>query len=189
MEDGGFAYGGTAAQFISEWHVILWKHFPGCRVHGLMLAPVCTDFTISGARWWPEKDADGRTAESLKLVDECLLLVDLLMPTWWVLENPVGRLATLRPSLGAPRLYFQPCHYAGHADVPDTDAYTKKTGLWGNFNENLERAPIEPRMVTLANGKRGSWMWAKLGGKSARTKELRSVTPQGFARAFAKANP
>jgi hypothetical protein len=32
---------------------------------------------------------------------------------------------------------------------------------------------------------RGSWMWANLGGKSERTKALRSKTPQGFARAFA----
>ncbi len=30
----------------------------------------------------------------------------------------------------------------------------------------------------------GSWMWANLGGKPERTKELRSVAPTGFARAF-----
>ena len=38
-------------------------------------------------------------------------------------------------------------------------------------------------------GKRGSWQWAKLGGKSERTKRLRSQTPRGFALAFAEANP
>lgn len=42
-------------------------------------------------------------------------------------------------------------------------------------------------MYETKNGKRGSWMWANLGGKSERTKELRSITPMGFSRAFATA--
>jgi hypothetical protein len=32
-------------------------------------------------------------------------------------------------------------------------------------------------------------MWAKLGGNSEKTKELRSLTPAGFAQAFFEANP
>jgi hypothetical protein len=88
-----------------------------------------------------------------------------------VLENPVGRLNKLRPQLGNP-WYFQPWHYG--------DAYTKKTGLWGNFNKDLVKQEVTPDP--------NSWIM-KLGGKSEKTKELRSMTPLGFAEAFFKANP
>jgi len=48
--------------------------------------------------------------------------------------------------------------------------------------------PVEPVYFckTSKTGKvmRGSWMWANLGGKSERTKELHNVAPAGFARAF-----
>jgi hypothetical protein len=185
--DGAITFGGTAKEFIRFVHEVqsAGGEWP---IHGLMLAPVCTDFTNSGARWWAEKDADGRTVESLKLVDECLELVRLLAPQWWVLENPVGRLPRLRPELGKPRMYFNPCDYAGFAADPMAEAYTKKTGLWGSFNTNLPLDEVEPVFYT-KGGKRGSWMWANLGGKSERTKELRSVTPSGFAWAFFLANP
>lgn len=152
---------------------------PGCSVHGVLAAPPCTDFSVSGARWWKDKDADGRTEASLGLVDATLSLIDEVSPHWWALENPVGRLQRLRPQLGSP-FYFQP-HWYG-------DPYTKKTGLWGSFNRNLKRRDVEP-VVYESAGKKGSWMWAKLGGTSDRTKTIRSTTPPGFARAFFDANP
>ena len=146
---------------------------------GILAAPPCTDFASSGARWWADKDKDGRTGEALRLIDATLAIVDVLQPAWWALENPVGRLTRLRPQLGKP-WYFQPWWYG--------DAYTKKTGLWGDFNRDMKRNEVEPIMYE-SNGKRGSWQWAKLGGKSERTKRLRSQTPRGFALAFAEANP
>jgi hypothetical protein len=187
MADGGWAVGMTAQEILGHYRTLM-EMGATPNVHGLMLAPVCTDFTNSGARWWAGKDASGSTEQSLELVDACLALVELLKPRWWVLENPVGRLPKLRPQLGKPLLYIHPHQYALLADDPDKDAYTKKTGLWGSFNPALERAELDPVFYT-KGGKRGSWMWAHLGGKSDRTKELRSVTPQGFARAFFKANP
>ena len=36
-------------------------------VVGVLSAPPCTDFSGSGARWWPAKDADGRTKDELVL--------------------------------------------------------------------------------------------------------------------------
>ncbi len=103
-------------------------------------------------------------------------------PQWWALENPVGRLPKLFPkSLGPAKMWFHPCDHG--------DPYTKKTGLWGDFTTFGPSDPVEPIMYTDKNGKRGSWYWAKLGGKSDRTKELRSNTPPGFARAFKRANP
>lgn len=144
--------------------------FPS-QVQGVLAAPPCTDFAGSGAQYWPAKDQDGRTAASLALVDKTLEIISWTNPQWWALENPVGRLQKLRPQLGQP-WYFQP-HWFG-------DAYTKKTGLWGTFNRALPRCDVEPDP--------NSWIM-KLGGKSERTKELRSMTPLGFAEAFYLANP
>ena len=151
-------------------------------VHGILAAPPCTDFAGSGARWWPAKDADGRTEASKRIIIDILDIIVKAQPKWWALENPVGRLPTLFPNeLGAAKMWFHPCDHG--------DAYTKKTGLWGNFTTFGPSNPVEPVMYTDKNGKRGSWHWAKLGGKSARTKELRSNTPAGFAQAFKRANP
>lgn len=140
-------------------------------VHGILAAPPCTDFASSGAQYWKIKDLDGRTDASLALVDKTLEIVSWTNPVWWALENPVGRLQKLRPQLGSP-WYFQPWWYG--------DPYTKKTGLWGNFNKDLPRSEVTPDP--------NNWLM-KLGGKSERTKELRSMTPKGFAEAFYLANP
>mgnify|MGYP001412418164 CR=1 FL=1 len=145
--------------------------FPG-EVHGILAAPPCTAFAGSGAQYWPAKDADGRTLDGLALVDACLRLVAVCRPRWWALENPVGR---LRRWLGPPRYIFDPCDHG--------DPYTKRTCLWGDFTPPA-RSPVEPERVS----PQGSWV-QRLGGSSERTKELRSVTPAGFARAFFDANP
>lgn len=146
------------------------EDFPS-NVYGILAAPPCTDFAGSGAQYWKAKDADGRTEASLALIDKTLEIVSWYPDLkFWVLENPVGRLQKLRPQLGKP-WYFQP-HWYG-------DPWTKKTGLYGNFNKNLPRVDVEPDP--------NSWIM-KLGGKSERTKELRSMTPPGFAMAFFLAN-
>ena len=134
-------------------------------VYGILAAPICTVFASSGARW-PRSDDDYR--EGLSLVDACLRLVPICRPKFWALENPVGKLVRW---LGKPKTYFNPCDYG--------DPYTKKTALWGDFNiPTLTR--VEPT--------EGSKMHTCFGGKSERTKELRSSTPLGFAKAFYKAN-
>jgi len=143
-------------------------------LYGVLAAPPCTDFSSSGAQYWPAKDEDGRTAASLELVYQVLRIVDFCRPRFWALENPIGRLPRLIPEIEKP-WYFQP-HFFG-------DAYTKKSGLWGHFNKDLERNDVEP----IRSCKAGSWLM-KLGGKSEKTKELRSMTPPGFARAFFNAN-
>lgn len=186
-------------------------------VDGILAAVPCTDFSSSGAQYWPKKDRDGRTQAAIQLVDKVECLVNLFTPTdldfedtfFWSLENPVGRLGKLFPHFGKP-YYFNPCDFAGHLNLSDSDhneldrirrkdgrnvtraevkfiveceAYTKKTCLWGDFNKNLEKKPIEPVKAC----KQGSPMQF-FGGKSDHTKELRSYTPSGFSEAFYKAN-
>lgn len=128
---------------------------------------------------------------------------------FWAFENPVGRIGQLVPELGEP-YYFDPFEFAGHLDLSDSDhneldrlrrkdgkdfcreerefvikcnAYKKKTGLWGEFNRNLRKKPIEP----VRCNKFGSPLMS-YGGKSAETKRKRSITPIGFSKAFYHAN-
>jgi len=107
-----------------EWiHENVYEMVDGT-IDGILSGPPCTDFTVSGAQYWPQKDADGRTLESLKLVAVVLEAAEVFQPDWWVLENPVGRLPKLiaehfpeyKELLGAPT-YFHPHEYAGYLDV------------------------------------------------------------------------
>ena len=87
----------------------------------------------------------------------------------------MGRLPGLLPELlGKPEMYYQPWEYG--------DPYTKKTCLWGVFN-----APAKNPVKPIRSCNQGSWV-QQLGGKSERTKLLRSITPPGFAKAFYEAN-
>lgn len=150
---------------------------PRGSVRGILIAVPCTEFAVSGAQYWRQKDADGRTAAAVALVRCALSIVHHHRPRWWALENPVGRLNKLVPELQPHGpWYWNPCDFG--------DPYTKKTGLWGTFNRDLPRTPVEP----VRSSAQGSWVQC-LGGKSERTKELRSITPMGFARAFFQANP
>ena len=165
-----------------QHEVLTCGKFFNYNILGVLASPPCTDFTVSGAQYWKVKDADGRTEESLKLIDSCLEIIEILKPKFFALENPVGRLPKLRPELGKPSYYFNPCDYAGYSHNPEKDRYTKKTGIWGNSIQP-EKKYLEPVKVC----PQGSWI-QKLGGKSERTKELRSMTPLGYAKAFYLAN-
>ncbi len=146
------------------------------RVHGVLAAPPCTYFAGSGATW---KRTDDEIIHGLSIVDACLRIIHVLKPSWWVLENPVGK---LRKWLGPPKMSFQPCDYG--------DPYTKRTLLWGNFNTNLKKNPVEPEYITLPDGKRMSKMHHdSFRLPKDKRSEVRSITPPGFARAFMGANP
>jgi hypothetical protein len=146
-------------------------YIPPEKVYGILAAPPCEHFSSSGAQYWKQKDSDGRTISGLAVLIACLRIIAQCRPFFWALENPVGR---LRQFLGPPLLTFNPCDYG--------DPYTKKTLLWGRFNIP-QKNPIEPVRVC----RQGSWL-QRLGGKSEKTKMLRSTTPGAFAEAFYKAN-
>ena len=149
--------------------------YPG-QVHGIIAQPPCTHLAVSGARWWVKK-GEGALLEALAVVDACLRFVAVCEPEWWVMENPVGRLSRF---IGKPSATFDPWMYAQLADHPDAEAYTKRTCLWGRFTMP-EKAPHPDGPI------HGSKMH-KL-PPSADRAALRSATPTGFARAFARANP
>ena len=149
-------------------------------VDAILAAPPCTDFAVSGAKHWHKKANEsvlpGFTKQvdiSIELAKQVLRCIEYLQPDWWAVEQPVGRLHKLLPDFGKP-WFWQPWWYG--------DPWTKKTALYGNFCRDLPRNEVTP-----IRHKWGSWMM-KLGGKSAKTKELRSTTPEGFCRAFYVAN-
>lgn len=105
----------------------------------------------------------------------------------WMAENPVGKLSTYWRK---PDHYFNPFEYGGyltgheecfHPRMPARDAYTKKTCLWTGGGFIMPSKKPVPHIGKF-------WGWAYLGGKSAKTKQLRSLTPRGFARAVYEAN-
>ncbi len=157
--------------------VLTWKYkeIPKDRVVGILAAPPCTDIAVSGAQYWPKKDKNGETTKTVKLVRKTLEIVRYFDPKFWAIENPVGRMNALVPELAKfGPVYFHPYEYG--------DAWSKKTGLWGIFKMPVKK-PVRPKKATA----HGSWIMA-LGGKSERTKELRSIPPKGFAQAFFESN-
>jgi len=156
-------------------------------IYGILAAPPCTHFSVSGAQYWKEKDADGRTFEDVTILTACLHIIAMAKPNFWVIENPVGR---MRKLLGDPDFIFNPCDFG--------DPWTKKTYLWGNFNEPTKN-PISPsgQWTGRANengivdhlDKFPAYNWImKLSPSNKDRQALRSVTPPGFSKAFYEAN-
>jgi len=144
------------------------NYIPPSNVHGILAAPPCTEFAVSGARWWATKPPE-LLAEAVDIAVACMDVIELASPAWWALENPVGR---LRKFIGPPVTIFSPCEYG--------EDWSKRTCLWGKFT-------MPPR--NRHKCKHEFWGWRKLGGKSERTKRLRSETSAKFAQAFFEANP
>lgn len=184
--DGMHTFGGTVGDALEQIRSGGWAGFG--RFGVCLAAPPCQHLTIAGAQYWPAKDADGRTDEAVRIVRNCLAVANELQPDVFALENPLGRIPKLIPEIGKHLLIFNPCDYAGHAPDPQAEAYTKRTCLWGWFNPVLPPAPVEPVFIIASNGDRYAPLMWHTGGKSDRTKELRSMTPLGFARAFYIAN-
>jgi len=100
---------------------------PSERVHGILCAPPCTEFSLA-------KNGQRRDMRAgLETVSACLRLVVACRPVWWALENPVGLLGHY---LGTPRDVFEPYEFG--------DPHTKATAIWGEFTIP-ERGPfVEP---------------------------------------------
>ena len=161
-----------------------------------MAFPVCTDMAVSGAAWFKKKAAADPEFQT-KAVNYATWCADFFeaLGVPYFIENPVSVLAT---KWRKPDYSFHPYEYGGYiADdqvdhprwpeyIAPRDAYKKKTCLWtgGGF--------VMPEKVAVGcegyHGNGYSTAMMKLGGKSQRTKDIRSATPRGFAQAICEAN-
>lgn len=190
--------GGGSVEFV---HMDLWDHNNISKMHEWfeyenvvfgMAFPVCTDLAVSGAAHFARK-AKADPEFQIKASNHarwCAEFFEVLGVPYFV-ENPVSRLATLWRK---PDHTFQPYQYGGyippgeyeHPRWPEyiaaRDAYPKKTCLWtgGGF--------VMPEHKAVPVGGGYSTQHLKLGGKSMKTKNIRSATPRGFARAVFEAN-
>lgn len=160
-------------------------YIPPKNVYGVLAAPPCTMFAISGNRW---KRTDAQIIEALSVVDACLRIIHVSEPEFWALENPVGKLIHY---IGKWLYTYQPNEYG--------DPWTKRTCIWGDHNKP-EKNPIEPIGLWTGgtpSGKLGivdhpEYLppdWIHKLPPSADRATLRSITPPHFAQAFFKANP
>lgn len=158
--------------------ILKWNYKDIKNVKGILIAQPCTDYALSGAKHFKAKDSDGRTKSSQILVAKTKEIIDYFNPDFWVLENPKTRIHKLNKWIGNLKYKFNPCDFAGYGY--ENERYNKETWLFGKFND-----PIKKRLEPLEKEFPG---FKKLGGKSERTKELRSITPLGFAYAFYESN-
>lgn len=153
--------------------------------------PECTDLTVAGAKHWAKKrEANPKFQHEAMALCDLVRMVGEAFGCAWGFENPVGALSTMYRK---PDFSFHPCDYAGYLPesdehpvypeiYPGRDRYNKNTCIWsgGGF--------IEPEKRRLEPEHKDNPGWRKCGGKSTRTKNIRSATPRGFARAVFEAN-
>lgn len=167
-------------------------YVPPESVYGVLAAPPCTEFAISGARWWKSKPPE-LLEEALHIVNSCLEIIRITNPVFWCLENPVGRLTSY---LGTPVVYFNPCDYG--------DPWTKKTCLWGKFNvpkknkvdaksgflpHKILSNPVSKNQINkLIECGYLPENYETVYGKLKDRQTIRAITPSGFANAFFESN-
>lgn len=153
--------------------------------------PECTDLAVSGAAHFAKKRSINPDfqIEATKLAELVEKVGDKFNCPWGA-ENPVSVLATLWRK---PDFSFHPWEYGGYLPVDDVhplyseyikprDAYPKKTCIWcGNGFVKPVKIPVDVSPGYSDQHK-------KLGGKSLKTKNIRSATPRGFAIATYWAN-
>jgi hypothetical protein len=152
---------------------------------GIIAMVPCTAYALCGNKHKETTTRQILFKESQLLVKKTKEIIDYFDFTmnilqFWQIENPMSDIHKHNMWLGKIKMQFDPCDFAGYDPIPDNSRYNKRTWLWGRFNIP-EKKRIEP--ITKENPG-----WKKLGGKSEKTKELRSITPLGFSYAFYQAN-
>jgi len=152
----------------------------------------CTDMATLGAKHFETKAKNDALfwARAMELVFIGLDAAEYFRIPYFI-ENPRTVLGTLLRRKADFK--FHPYMFGGHLPdnhhhslfpkiYPGRDAYKKETWLWvGNgfvFPKIIEVNPVGKEFPG----------WKKVGGKSDRTKEIRSVTPEGFSRAVFQSN-
>jgi len=162
---------------------------PTEKVYGILSAPPCTMFSF--ARTNAKKPRDLR--EGMETVIACLNIIwecqyrlknqYAQKPTlkFWAMENPNGHMKFF---MGKPSFIFDPYEFG--------DIYSKKTNLWGWFNEPIKTHNEQARKLNKKYDKLSMKEIRSIGDNIFRDKntrqELRGITPAGFANSFFKAN-
>ncbi len=178
--------------------IMVWdykKQFPYEKakyVVGVLAAVPCTDFALTGAASFAEKDSSGTTQKSIDLAKKTMEIINYFGKAhyyhygglyenkdtefFWCIENPMTRMHKLVPEIGKLKFKFSPNQFAKYSKDPKSNQYTKQTWLFGEFNN-----PIRNALPSLITGLR--WKDSKRGDREKKS-ELRSITPDGFAEAF-----
>ena len=153
--------------------------------------PECTDLAVSGAAHFASKRDKNPFFQ-----DEAMVLVRLAESLGesygckWALENPVSVISSMWRK---PDFSFHPYEYGGYLPDDDIhplypeyikprDAYPKKTCIWSG--NGFKQPQVNPVFVEQGY----SDQHKKLGGKSLKTKNIRSATPRGFSIAVFESN-
>jgi len=159
-----------------------------CFVFGF---PECTDLAVSGAAHFAKKlEANPLCQYEAVQLAHLVHVVAGKFKCKWGIENPISVMSSIWRK---PDFIFNPFEYGGylsendiHPTYPDyikpRDAYPKKTCIWhgGGFVEPIKKPVLcDPGY---------SDQHKKLGGKSLKTKNIRSATPRGFAKAVFDSN-
>lgn len=168
-----------------------------CDVAFLFGFPPCTDLAVSGAKHWKRKaEADPEFQRKAARRAEFCSDAAGALGCPFAIENPRGALSRLWRKHDHT---FNPCDFGGYLPADDVhprwpdyiaprDAYKKATNLWTGGGFVMPQPDrVEPERIAVGN-KAGSRQWARLGGNSAKTKNIRSATPRGFALAVYHAN-
>lgn len=176
------------------------RHAIGHKV--LFAWPPCENMTVSGNRHLAKKraaDPDFQITAARRATLSAELAAEYGFA--WIVENPIGALCRL---WRRPDRIWNPCDFGGYIPpeiahpqwprhIAPRDAYTKKTGAWtGGGFQWPEKKPVAPEILehVTKSGRtiRGSRQFMLLGGSSAKTKQIRNLTPRGAAMAFCLAN-
>lgn len=153
-------------------------------VYGILAAPPCTMFSMARTVAKTPRDLEG----AMHTVYACLRIIwrcqqDGKRLAFWALENPKAR---LRWFLGESPYTFNPYDFG--------DPYRKPTDIWGNFNKNLKKTPVELDPKQKKQSHLNTQELQPIPKDYIRDPNMtnraigRSITHEGFARAFFEAN-
>lgn len=148
---------------------------PLANVYGILAAPPCTMFSLARTTAKTPRDIDA----GLRMVRECMRVIWEAKPVFWVMENPKG---LLRRYMGKPAFTFDASEFG--------EDYNKATDLWGYFKELKKKRDYVRYPSTDKNTRKLPAIPADYTRDPGMTMVAikRSITPQGFAQAFFKAN-
>lgn len=205
--DGSITKVGRIIDHPETWRVVRWAIQDG-NVAFVAGFPPCTDLAVSGARWFDSKREKDPAFQfkAMHVVWQCQIIGELSGAPWFA-ENPISQISSL---WRRPDHTFHPYQFTGLAE---NDNYTKQTCLWtgGNFvmpAENMH--PSVASAVELVKATCGRMVPKRKAMEALPDNELvarwypdnrihdcppsdertniRSATPEGFAKAVFLAN-